>query len=161
MFDTLTAQSASLRHNDSPLRRLGQAESVHAAGFVAALPEQARYRRFHRAMSPAMVHAHYRALDWNSAIVLAWIEDGAMLGIAEVHPYQSPDGLEAEIALTLDSDADHIGQPLMVSALSRAAAAGARRSWMLLCLPDSAQFGIARRLRARFDIAQDTCVFTH
>ena len=161
MFDRHATQADRLGHDDAPLRRLGHAEVLSAAAFVAALPEQVRYRRFHRSMSPAMVHDHYEALDWNTAILLAWSEGGEILGIAELHLYDAPDCLEAEIALTLKPDAGPIGLPLMASALSRAAAAGTRRSRMLLCPPDPDQDGICRHLGARFDVAHDTFVFTH
>jgi hypothetical protein len=112
-------------------------------------------------MNPGMVHAHYQALDWDTAIVLAWIEGGEILGIAEVHPYPAIGSREAEIALALDWDRARIGEPLMACALRHAAAAGARHSWMLLCRPDPAQFVIARKLGGKFDVAQDTCSFTH
>ena len=48
-----------------------------------------------------MVRAHYDALDWDTAIVLAWIERGEILGIAEVHPYSVRECRETEIALSL------------------------------------------------------------
>ena len=184
MFDTIALRAASMTHDDAPILRLGRAEAFRAASFVGALPEQTRYRRFHRAMSPVMVRAHYDALDWNTAIVLAWIERGEILGIAEVHPYPVRACREAEIALSLnlfaiemdrkksphpclpahdapDPCTGHVGLTLMACALSRAAAAGARRSRMLLCPPDPVQFGIARRLGARFEAPNDTFVFTH
>ncbi len=195
MFDTIALRAASMNHNDAPILRLNRAEAFCAASFVGALPEQTRYRRFHRAMSPVMVRAHYDALDWNTVIVLAWIERVEILGIAEVHPYPVRAYREAEIALSLkpfaiemdqkksprpcasephhptesvesahdapDPCAGHFGLALMASALSRAAAAGARRSSMLLCPPDPVQFGIARILGARFDAPHDTFVFTH
>ena len=195
MLDTIDSHAASMRHDDAPILRLRRAEAVRAASFVGTLPEQTRYRRFHRAMSPVMVRAHYDALDWNTAIVLAWIERGEILGIAEVHPYPVRECRETEIALSLkpvpiekdrkksahprlsephhptasvdpahdapDPCAGHFGMALMASALSRAAAAGARRSRMLLCPPDPIQFGIARALGARFDAPHDTFVFTH
>lgn len=195
MFDTIALRAASMRHDDAPILRLSRAEAFCAASFVGTLPEQTRYRRFHRAMSPVMVRAHYDALDWNTAIVLAWIKRGEILGIAEVHPYPVRAGREAEIALSLnpfviemdrrksphpclsephhptesvepaqdapDPCASHFGLALMASALSRAAAAGARRSHMLLCPPDPVQFGIARMLGARFDASHDTFVITH
>ena len=195
MLDTIARHAASIRHDDAPLLRLGRSEAFRAAGFVGTLPEQTRYRRFHRVMSPVMVRAHYDALDWNTAIVLAWIERGEILGIADVHPYPVREFREVEIALSLkpfpiekdrkksphpclsephhptesvepahddpDPGAGHFGLALMASALSRAAAAGARRSRMLLCPPDPVQFGIARRLGARFDAPHDTFVFTH
>jgi hypothetical protein len=195
MFDTIALRAASMRHDDAPILRLGRAEAFCAASFVSALPEQTRYRRFHRAMSPIMLRAHYDALDWNTAIVLAWIERGEILGIAEVHPYPVRACREAEIALSLkpfaiktdrkksphpsasephhptecvepahdalDPCAGHFGLALMASALSRAVAAGARRSHMLLCPPDPVQYGIARILGARFDALHDTFVFSH
>jgi len=195
MFDTIARRTASMRHDDAPILRLRHAEAARAASFVDTLPEQTRYRRFHRAMSPVMVRAHYDALDWNTAIVLAWIERGEILGIAEVYPYPVRACREAEIALSLnpcaiemdrkksphpcasephhptesvepahdapDPCAGHFGLALMASALSRAAAAGARRSHMLLCPPDPVQYGIARILGARFDTPHDTFVFTH
>ena len=195
MLDTIARHAASIRHDDAPLLRLGRSEAFRAAGFVGTLPEQTRYRRFHRAMSTDMVRARYDALDWDTAIVLAWIESGEILGIAEVHPYPVHEGHEAEIALSLkpvpiemdrktsphpclidrhpptasahpaqgapNPYAGHFGLALMASALSRAAAAGARRSRMLLCPPDPIQFGIARVLGARFDALHDTFVFTH
>jgi len=195
MLDTIDSHAASMRHDDAPILRLRRAEAVRAASFVGTLPEQTRYRRFHRAMSPVMVRAHYDAVDWNTAIVLAWIERGEILGIAEVHPNPVRECRETEIALSLkpvpiemdrkksahprlsephhptasvdpahdapDPCAGHFGMALMASALSRAAAAGARRSRMLLCPPDPIQFGIARALGARFDAPHDTFVFTH
>ena len=195
MLDTIDSRAASMKHDDAPILRLRRAEAVRAASFVGTLPEQTRYRRFHRAMSPGMVRAHYDALDWNTAIVLAWIERGEILGIAEVHPYPVLECRETEIALSLkpvpvamdrkksahprlsephhatasvdpahdapDPCAGHFGLALMASALSRAAAAGARRSRMLLCPPDPVQFGIARALGARLDAPHDTFVFTH
>ena len=195
MLDTIARRAASIRHDDAPIVRLRRAEAFRAASLVGTLPEQTRYRRFHRAMSPVMVRAHYEALDWNTAIVLAWIERGEILGIADVHPYPVREFREVEIALSLkpfpiekdrkksphpclsephhptesvepahddpDPGAGHFGLALMASALSRAAAAGARRSRMLLCPPDPVQFGIARRLGARFEAPHDTFVFTH
>ena len=101
MFDTIALRAASMRHDDAPILRLDRGEAFCAASFVNTLPEQTRYRRFHRAMSPVMVRAHYDALDWNTAIVLAWIERGEILGIAEVHPYPVFACREAEIALSL------------------------------------------------------------
>ena len=195
MLETIARRAASIGHDDAPIVCLRRAEAFRAASFVGTLPEQTRYRRFHRVMSPVMVRAHYEALDWNTAIVLAWIERGEILGIAEVHPYPVRECREAEIALCLkpfpiemdrkksphpylsephhptenvepahdapDPCAGHFGLTLMASALSRAAAAGAQRSHMLLCPPDPIQFGIARVLGARFDGPHDTFVFTH
>ena len=195
MPDTIDSRAASIRHDDAPILRLGRAEAFCAASFVGALPEQTRYRRFHRAMSPVTVRAHYDALNWDIAIVLARIERGEVLGIAEVHPYPVRECRESEIALCLkplpiemdrkrssasslskpDHPAEsmepaqdaahpragHFGQALMASAHSEAAAAGARRSKMLLCPPDPVQFGIAGALGGKFDAPHDTFVFTH
>ena len=195
MLDTIARRVASVRHNDALISRFGRAQVSLAANFVGALPEQTRNRRFHCAMNPAMVRAHYDALDWDTAIILAWIENGEILGIAEVHPYPVREHFEAEIAFSLqpfpiekdlkrssafclskphhptgsgdrayyapDPCTGHVGLTLMACALSRAAVAGARRSRMLLCPPDPVQFGIARRLGARFDAPNDTFVFTH
>jgi hypothetical protein len=161
MFATPAVRAASFMYDEASVRRLGCADAFCAADFVATLPEHSRYGRFNRAMNPGMVHAHYQALDWDTAIVLAWIEGGEILGIAEVHPYAASGSREAEIALALDWDSDRIGEPLMACALRHAAAAGARHSWMLLCPPDPAQFVIARKLGGKFDVAQDICSFTH
>ena len=161
MIDTLAAQAAFLMQDDAPVRRLAHAELLRAASFVAALPEKIRYHRFHHAMSPNMVHAYYHALDWNTVIVLAWTEGNEILGIVELHFYNASNGLEAEISLALGSAADQIGRSLMTCAIHEAAAAGARRSWMLVCPLDPAQFGIAQCLGARLNFALDTAIFTH
>lgn len=158
MLNTFVTQAAEPGCSDALVAYLGQADVDRVATFVASLPDQVRYRRFHRYMSPAMVHAHYDALDWESTTVLTWNEGDEILGVAEVYAYRSTGGLETEIVLTLDQDANRIGNALMAFALSRAAATGAQRSLMLLCTPDPVQFGIARRQGAQLDVAQDILV---
>ena len=195
MLDIISRHAAVTRHVDAPIRRLCRAEAFRAARFVGTLPEQTRYRRFHCAMSLDMVGAHYDALDWDTVIVLAWIERGETRGLAEVHPYPAHACRETEIALSLqpfavgmdgqksrhsclseghdpNGNADlsgdrldlysgHFGLALLVDALSRAAATGARRSRILLCPPDPVQAGFGRRLGAVFDAAEDALIFTH
>lgn len=103
MLDTIGSSAAPIRHDDAQILRLCGAEALLAASFFDTVPEQTRYRRFHRVMSAVMVRAHYNALDWNTAIVLAWIERDEILGIAEVHPYPVRKYRETKIALCFKS----------------------------------------------------------
>ena len=141
------------------VRQLGLDDAGLAARLIDSLPDPLRYSRFDRTMTPAMIHAHYEALDWNTVIVLAASEEGDTVGLAEVYPYRAADYLETEIVLTLAPGSYSIGRPLMARALSHAAAAGAWRSVMLFCPPDPALLRIARSLDGRFDAGEGSIVF--
>ena len=58
--------------------------------------------RFHGFTTPEMVRAHYVALDWDAAILTAWVANGTVRGLSEVMLYHTPYGMKCEVALCVD-----------------------------------------------------------
>ncbi len=160
MFD---ATETAAQTGPFPIHRLGRHDAVRLTGFVAALDSHARHLRFDRLMTPAMLQAHYEALDWSRTVVLAWGIGPAIRGIAEAHLYTTPKGLEAEIALCVAQGwrGRGIGQLLAARALAAAAGRGAWRSVMLLPPRDQAHARLARSLGATIDPHGALAVVVH
>jgi hypothetical protein len=64
-----------------PLHGLGPIDVADLIAFALSLDERALSARFHRHMTPEMVSAHYRALDWDRTVAIAWIADGQIRGV--------------------------------------------------------------------------------
>ena len=147
----------------SSLWRLRHEDADTAASFVTALDDQTRQMRFHRFTTAAMVRAHYDALDWEAAVVTAWVADGTVRGLSEVLLYVTPQGLEAEIALCVAGGwtGRGVGDVLMAHAAGEAARRGAWRSIMVIACGDHEHAAAARRLGATLDARQGLTVLVH
>ena len=147
----------------TPIRRLCRGDAGTATDFVAALDDETRRTRFDRFMTPAMVRAHYDALDWDAAVLAAWVTDGALRGLAEALLYRTPAGLEAEIALCVAPGwtGHGISDALVAYAADEAARRGAWRSVTVLACGDHEHAGAARRLGARLDARHGLAVLLH
>lgn len=159
--------SSTLAHHAKvtafPIRRLHRQDAGIVASFVATLDDEALQMRFHGFITPKMVRAHYDALDWENAILTAWVTDGAVRGLSEALLYHTPAGLEAEIALCVDRGWTRrgIGQILVARAAAEAALCGANRSIMVIAPGDCEHNEAARHLGATFNARHGFAVLVH
>jgi GNAT superfamily N-acetyltransferase len=142
------------------IHHFGSIDSDALVAFMLGVDEQIRTARFHRYMTPDMVRDHYRALRWDNAVVAGWIDGGIIRGVCEAHLFQSPEGLQAEIALCVEENLSgrRIGQGLMATVISTVAGIGARRSVMILHRDDSAHADIVLRLGGMVDWGREVAI---
>jgi GNAT superfamily N-acetyltransferase len=160
MFDNALSHPGGSSY---PIQHFGPTQSDDLVAFILSVDERLRAARFHRYMSPDMVRDHYRSLCWDNAVVAAWVAGGGILGVCEGHLFQSPEGLQAEVALCVEEDprGRGIGHALMARVISAMADRGARRSVMILHRDSRAHAGIVRRLGGMVDWGREIAILRH
>lgn len=112
------------------------------------LDREDRRRRFVGHVSDDAVAAYVDAIDRFRAIVIAWIEDGAVRGAAELLRFRAPAGTRAELAVTVETAWQDrgIGTELMRQALTVARNRGLEQV-LMVCLAEN---GRMRHLADKF-----------
>jgi RimJ/RimL family protein N-acetyltransferase len=117
------------------IRELYSAEQHTLSGFLLALSERDRYRRFCRPMSDEAIRAYIRAIDWSETVVMGAVDsDARLIGMLEL----CDAGPAAEIAVAVAATHRSLGvaRALMVRALLKAKVLGKQRA-MLTCLTEN------------------------
>jgi GNAT superfamily N-acetyltransferase len=117
------------------IRELYAPEQHIVSGFLLALSERDRYRRFCRPMSDEAMHAYIRAIDWSETVVMgAFDAEARLIGMLEL----CDAGTAAEIAVAVSAAhrSHGVARALMVRALLKAKVLGKQRV-MLTCLTEN------------------------
>ena len=112
------------------------------------LDPEDRQRRFAGHLSDAAVSAHVDAIDRFRAVMVAWIEDGQVRGVAELLRFGTPAGTHAELAITVEKPWQDrgVGTELLRRALTIARNRGLEQV-LMICLADN---GRMRHLADKF-----------
>jgi RimJ/RimL family protein N-acetyltransferase len=117
------------------IRELYSTEQHILSGFLLALCERDRYRRFCRSMSDEAIHAYIRAIDWRETVVMgAFDAEARLIGMLEL--CDAGPAAEIAVAVAAAHRSHGVARALMVRALLKAKVLGKQRV-MLTCLTEN------------------------
>jgi RimJ/RimL family protein N-acetyltransferase len=132
-------------------RKLCPFEQWRLRDHLLRLAPEDRRRRFFAGVSDATIAAHCRRIDWLTAIVIGVFEDGTLRGAAELRLETGNLPLQAELALSVETDWQNrgVGTELVRRALLAAGNRGVV-SLQMICLAENQRVqNIARKHTSR------------
>ena len=115
------------------------------------LDPEDRYRRFTGHASDHRIADYAAGIDRFHAVVLAWIEDGAVRGAAELNRLHAPELTRAELAITVEKNWQDqgIGSTLLGRMLNMARNRGIEQIFMVCLAENGRMRHLADKFRGR------------
>jgi GNAT superfamily N-acetyltransferase len=133
------------------IRKLGPTDLNRLKNHFARLDHDDRYLRFGHQISDSAMNDYLERIDWGRAIVLGYLDNGALRGAVEIVPFgrDAPEG--AELALTVEKPwrGTGVGYELCRNALILACNRYIRDVTMMCLAENVPMQRIARKLRGR------------
>jgi GNAT superfamily N-acetyltransferase len=135
---------------------LGVTDATRIEAHLRGLDADDRYSRFHSPSSDRAIAAYVAGIDWLSHSAIGCFEDGALVGLVEIH-YDKPFAPKsAEVAVSVERH--HRGRGIGMALVARAVRAAGKRgvpSVTLHFLPRNAYIPrIVHRLGGRIDLIE-------
>jgi RimJ/RimL family protein N-acetyltransferase len=134
------------------LRRLGPPDLPAVERHLLGLGPQDRQRRFLSRVGDAVVSAYARNIDPRQVILFGALDgpEGALLGLAEVHPTGVPGRLEVAFSMNPAHRGCGLGRRLVAQAVAAAFAAGAEVVEFFVAPDNLPAVGLILSLGGRF-----------
>lgn len=130
------------------LRGLTAEDQPQHAAHLKRLSSEDRYSRFQGVVSDDAIDAYSRGLDWNRVLIFGVFVDRTLRAVGEL--LGEPGGAEAEIAVSVETDYQHIGfgKQLVLAMVLAARAIGVERIVISFLYDNSGMRGLAKDIGA-------------
>ncbi|MDO5706324.1 MAG: GNAT family N-acetyltransferase [Paracoccus sp. (in: a-proteobacteria)] len=144
----LPSDSEVTAGHDLRLRGLTAKDQPQHAAHLKRLSSEDRYSRFQGVVSDEAIDAYSCGLDWNRVLIFGVFVDGTLRAIGEL--LGDPGGADAEIAVSVETDYQHIGfgKQLVLAMVLAARATGVERIVISFLHDNDGMRGLAKDIGA-------------